>query len=124
MNATIAIRRGQDREGLRVKSRAKGRTKSQVLPMVIQASVVFVVVFIVASFALSLAGHIMAEGQRAQIKSMTKPLAVAREEERTMRAAASSDRSQESTEEWAEQRGFVRKYAPAVETEQTYVAER
>ncbi len=120
MNASIAIRRGQTREGLRVSS----RVKSQVLPMTVQATVVFFVVFILGNFALSLAGHILAEGQRAQIKSMSKPLALAREADRLEKTAATSDKSQESIEEWAEQRGYVRKYAPVVRTEGTYVAQR
>lgn len=120
MNASIAIRRGREREGLRIPA----RVKSQVLPMAAQGTVVFFVVFILGNFVLSLGGHILAEGQRAQIKTMTKPLAMAREEDRLMKTAASSDKSQESIEEWADQRGFVKKYAPVVTEEQTYVVER
>jgi len=120
MNASIAIRRGHGREGLRVSS----RVKSQVLPMTVQGTVVFFVVFILGNFVLSLTGHILAEGQRAQIKSMSKPLAVAREEDRLMKTAATSDKSQESVEEWADQRGFVKKYAPVVTVQETYVAQK
>ena len=121
MNASIAIRsRAKNREQLRVKSRAK----SQVGPMAAQGAVVFTLVFIIASFVLNLSGHILTEGQRAQIKAMSKPLALAKEEDRLMKAAATSDRSQESLEEWADQRGFVRKYAPVVRPEGSYVAQR
>lgn len=119
MNASIAIRsKAHNREQLRVKSRAK----SQVLPMTAQGAVVFILVFIISSFVLSLSGHILAEGQRAQIKLMKKPLAMAKEQDRVLKAAATSDRSQESIREWADQRGFIRKGAPAPDG--TYVAQR
>ncbi|MBI1334235.1 MAG: hypothetical protein JST12_20695 [Armatimonadetes bacterium] len=120
MNASVAIRsKGRYREGIRVSSRAK----SQVLPMTVQASVVFLVVFILGNFAFSLTAHILAEGQRAQIKSMTKPLAMAREEDRQMKTALTSDKSQESIAEWADQRGFVRKYGPIVTQQETLLAQ-
>ena len=119
MNATATIRRGRTQPRVRIPS----RVRSRVLPMALQGSVVFVAVFILGSFVLSLSGHIMAEGQRAQIKSMTKPLVAAREEDRALKTNASSDKSQESIEEWAIQRGFVRKYAPIIKQD-TYVATR
>lgn len=122
MNSTIVIRRGKSQAGLKVQSQV--RTRSQVLPMVAQASVVFLLVFIVGNFVLSLGGHILAEGQRAQVKAMAKPLQVAREDDRNMKTIATSEKSQESVEEWAEQRGFVRKSAPVVRLEDTYVAQK
>ena len=119
MNATATIRRGRTQTRVRIPT----RVRSRIIPMALQGSVVFVAVFILASFTLSLGGHIMAEGQRAQVKAMTKPLAVAREEDRLLKSNASSDKSQESIEEWAIQRGFVRKYAPIIKQD-TYVATR
>ncbi len=121
MNASIAIRnRARTHENLRVKARAK----TQVLPMLVQGVVVFTLVFVIGNFALTLVGQILTEGQRTQVRAMTKPLALAKEEDRLLKAAATSDRSQESLEEWADQRGFQRKYAPVVRPEGTYVAER
>jgi acyl-coenzyme A synthetase/AMP-(fatty) acid ligase len=120
MNATAIIRRGKTQQRVRVPS----RTRSRVIPMVLQATVVFFAVFIIGSFALSLGGHILAEGQRAQIRQMSKPLLVAREQDRQLKASSSSDKSQESIEEWAIQRGFVRKYAPVIKQQETYVAHR
>ena len=120
MNATAVIRRGRTQTRVRVPS----RVRSQVVPMILQGTVVFFAVFIIGSFSLSLGGHIVAEGQRAQIKAMSKPLMTAREEDRALKTTASSDKSQESIEEWAIQRGFVRKYAPVIREQDTYVAQR
>jgi hypothetical protein len=120
MNATAIIRRTRPQIRVRVPS----RVKSQVLPMALQGTVVFFGVFIIGSLAMSLGGHILAEGQRAQIKAMTKPLLAARDEDRDLKTNASSDKSQESIEEWAIQRGFVRKYAPIVRQQDIYVAQR
>jgi hypothetical protein len=91
--------------------------------MVIQGTAVFFSVFIISSFALSLGGNILAEGQRAQVKVITKPLLAAREEDRQLKANASSDQSQESIEDWAIQRGFIKKYT-AVIKQDVYVAQR
>lgn len=120
MNATVISRQGRTHTRVRVPS----RTRSQILPMVLQGTVVFFAVFIIGSFALSLGGHILAEGQRAQIKTMSKPLLAARDEDRVLKMSASSDKSQESIEEWAIARGFVRKYAPVIRPQDTYVAHR
>jgi hypothetical protein len=92
--------------------------------MVLQGTVVFFAVFIIGSFVLSLGGHILAEDQRAQIRSMSKPLMAAREDDRQLKAISSSDKSQESIEDWAVARGFVRKYAPVMKQQETYVAQR
>jgi hypothetical protein len=92
--------------------------------MVLQGTVVFFAVFILGSFVLSLGGHILAEGQRAQVRSMNKPLFAAREEDRQLKASSSSDKSQESIEDWAIQRGFVRKHSPIIQQQETYVAHR
>lgn len=119
MNATAIIRRGRSQP--RVRTQAKVR--SQILPMSLQGGAAFFAVFILGSFVLTLSGQILAEGQRAQIKAMSKPLMVVREEHRSLQTSASSDKSQESIEEWATQRGFIRKYAPEVRQD-TYVAER
>lgn len=120
MNATATIRRGKAQPQARVQP----RSRSRVMPMVLQGTVVFLAVFIVGSFVLSLGGHILAEDQRAQIRSMNKPLFAAREEDRQLKASSSSDKSQESIEDWAIQRGFVRKYAPVMKQQETYVAQR
>ena len=120
MNASVSIHRGKAQQPVRVPSKARSR----VVPMILQGTVVFFAVFIIGSFALSLGGHILAEGQRAQIRSMSKPLVLAREDNRQLKANSSLDKSQESIEEWAIQRGFVRKYAPVIKQQETYVAQR
>jgi hypothetical protein len=120
MNASVSIHRGKAQQRVRVPS----RTRSRVVPMVLQGTVVFFAVFIIGSFALSLGGHILAEGQRAQIRSMSKPLVLAREDNRQLKASSSLDKSQESIEEWAIQRGFVRKRGPVINQQETYVAQR
>ena len=119
MNATAVIRRGRPQQRVR----PQVRVRSQILPMSLQGTVVFFAVFILGSFVLTLSGHILAEGQRAQIKAMSKPLMAVREEHRSLQTSASSDKSQVSIEEWATQRGFIRKYAPLIRQE-TYVAQR
>ena len=120
MNATAIIRRGRPQARVQVRS----QVRSQIVPKALQGTVVFFAVFIIGSFAMSLGGHILAEGQRAQIKAMTKPLMAAREEDRDLKTNESSDKSQDSIEEWATQRGFVRKYAPVIRQQDTYVAQR
>ena len=119
MNATAIIRRGRPQQRVRVPSRAR----SQAVPMVLQGTVVFFAVFILGNFVLSLSGNILAEGQRAQVKTMSKPLMALREENRSLKTAESSDKSQESIEQWATQRGFIRKYDPFVRQD-VYVAEK
>ena len=120
MNATAIILRGKAKQRVRVPSRSRAR----LLPLVLQGTVVFVAVYIIGSFVISLSGHILAEGQRAQVRTMSKPLALAKEENRILKANFSSDKSQESVEDWAVQRGFIRKYAPVLDHQETYVAQR
>ena len=120
MNATAIIRRGKAQSRVRVPA----KSRSQVLPMALQGTIVFFAVFIIGSFSLSLGGQILAEGQRTQIKAMTKPLMAAREDDRLLKTSASSDKSQESIEEWAIARGFVRKFAHMIKQQDTYVAQR
>ena len=119
MNATATIRRGRSQSRLRT----QGKVRSQILPMSLQGGAVFLAVFILGSFVLTLSGHILAEGQRAQIKSMTRPLMALKEEHRSLQTSASSDKSQQSIEDWATERGFIRKDAPEVRQD-TYVAQR
>ena len=102
------------------KRRAFTRAKSQV----IQAFWAFLLCGAVTYLGLALIGHMLAEGQRAEVKSMTKPLKIAREANQEAQVLFASDESTKAIDNWARERGFIAPGAPSEKMkESTLVAQ-
>jgi hypothetical protein len=82
---------------------------------IVEATMWFVVTFALAYGAFSLVGNVLAEGQRAQVKSLSASLKVARENDQKAKIEMVAETSLASIDTWAKRRGFI---APAAASEQ------
>jgi hypothetical protein len=111
--ATTTIVRGRVHTRTRIETTAKRRAKARVMSLTVQGLWAFAIFFFLTHVSVSIAGHMLAEGQRAQIKTMSSSLAIARDQERVLKAESTQGGTVAAIDAWAKERGFV---APGVPT--------
>jgi hypothetical protein len=109
--ATTTIVRGRVNTRTRIETTAKRRAKARAMSLTVQALWAFAIFFFFTHITVSIAGHMLAEGQRFQAKSMSSALMVARENERSLKAESAQGGTVAAIDVWAKERGFV---APSV----------
>lgn len=119
MSATV-LSRNEVSVRSRVESASRRRTKARAIANFVQALWAFAILSFFTHVAVSMAGHMLAEGERTKIKSLNAALNVARESERMMKAASTQEQSVAAVDQWAQERGFISVSQPSP----VYVAAR